>query len=177
MGRHARAFSLLLLASVAPAAEYTFVDVQKVPVSGDASAAVVHAVVKEPVAEVSCDVLIAGAGMGGIGAALAVARRNQTACLTEETDWVGGQATSGGVPALDENRFIEIRRYAAVLRIQEPDPAGIGREIESRRLLCFRALLRASDWSGSARQHVARGECARFPANAGDCREPHRRPD
>ena len=28
-------------------------------------------------------------------------------CLTEETDWVGGQATAGGVPALDENRFIE----------------------------------------------------------------------
>ena len=53
--------------------------------------------------------------MGGIGAALAVARHNQTACLTEETDWVGGQATAGGVSALDENKFIEIsggtRRY------------------------------------------------------------------
>jgi hypothetical protein len=35
--------------------------------------------------------------------------------VTEETDWVGGQATAGGVSALDENKFIEIsggtRRY------------------------------------------------------------------
>jgi hypothetical protein len=89
--------------------------VQSVPVFGDPSSAIVRAVVNEPVPEVTCDVLIAGAGMGGIGAALAVARHNQTACLTEETDWVGGQATAGGVSALDENRFIEIaggtRRY------------------------------------------------------------------
>jgi hypothetical protein len=28
-------------------------------------------------------------------------------CLTEETDWAGGQATAGGVSALDENHFIE----------------------------------------------------------------------
>src|SRR5207302_8563194 len=58
--------------------------------------------------EVACDILIAGAGMGGIGAALAVARHKLTVCLTEETDWIGGQATAGGVSALDENRFIEI---------------------------------------------------------------------
>jgi hypothetical protein len=46
--------------------------------------------------------------MGGIGAALAVARHGRTVCLTEETGWIGGQATAGGVSALDENRFIEI---------------------------------------------------------------------
>src|SRR5207244_676558 len=56
---------------------------------------------------VACDVLVAGAGMGGIGAALAAARHGLTVCLTEETDWIGGQATAGGVSALDENRFIE----------------------------------------------------------------------
>jgi hypothetical protein len=91
------------------------VDVQKVAVDGDPSAAIVRAVIEEPVSEIACDVLIAGAGMGGIGAALAVARHDLSACLTEETDWVGGQATAGGVSALDENKFIEIaggtRRY------------------------------------------------------------------
>ena len=115
MGRYARAGHLLFLAALASAAEYTVVDVQKVPVSGDPSTAIVRAVINEPVAEITCDVLIAGAGMGGVGAALAVARHNLTACVTEETDWVGGQATAGGVSALDENKFIEIsggtRRY------------------------------------------------------------------
>jgi hypothetical protein len=108
MGRNARTFSLLFVAAIGSAAEYTFVDVQQVPVSGDPSAAIVRAVVNEPVPEVSCDVLIAGAGMGGVGAALAASRHNKTACLTEETDWVGGQATAAGVSALDENKFIEI---------------------------------------------------------------------
>lgn len=105
----------LLLAAVARAAEYTVVDVQNVPASGNSSGAIVRAVINDPVTEITCDVLIAGAGMGGIGAALAVARHNLTACVTEETDWVGGQATAGGVSALDENKFIEIsggtRRY------------------------------------------------------------------
>src|SRR5437879_2737414 len=108
MGRNARTFSLLFVAAIGSAAEYTFVDVQRVPVSGDPSAAIVRAVVNEPVPEVSCDVLVAGGGMGGIGAALAVSRHNKTVCLTEETDWVGGQATAGGVSALDESTFIEI---------------------------------------------------------------------
>jgi hypothetical protein len=115
MDRHARACHLLLLAAVASAAEYTIVDVQNVPAFGDSSAAIVRAVINDPVEEIACDVLVAGAGMGGVGAALAVARHNQTACVTEETDWVGGQATAGGVSALDENKFIEIsggtRRY------------------------------------------------------------------
>jgi hypothetical protein len=115
MGRYAGACALVLLASVAVAAEYTIVDVQNVPVSGDPSAAIVRAVVNDPVPEITCDVLIAGAGMGGVGAALAVSRHKLTACVTEETDWVGGQATAGGVSALDENKFIEIsggtRRY------------------------------------------------------------------
>ena len=115
MGGHTRAGHFLFLAALASAAEYTVVDVQKVPVSGDSSAAIVRAVINGPVAEITCDVLIAGAGMGGVGAALAVARHNLTACVTEETDWVGGQATAGGVSALDENKFIEIsggtRRY------------------------------------------------------------------
>ena len=97
-----------LLALRLVSADYTLVDAQKVPVSGDASRAVVRFTAPAQVAEERCDVLVAGAGMGGIGAALAVARHGLTACLTEETDWIGGQATAGGVSALDENKFIEI---------------------------------------------------------------------
>lgn len=108
MDRYAATGLLLLLAAVAPAAEYTIVDVQRVPLSGDPSSAIVHAVIPDTVPEVRCDLLVAGAGMGGIGAALAASRHNKTVCLTEETDWIGGQATAGGVSALDENRFIEI---------------------------------------------------------------------
>jgi hypothetical protein len=115
MGRYARNLGLILLASVAGAAEYTIVDVQNVPASGDPARAIVRAVVRDPVPEVACDALVAGAGMGGIGASLTLAAQGLSVCLTEETDWIGGQATAGGVSALDENRFIEIaggtRRY------------------------------------------------------------------
>ncbi len=109
MDQHARFGRLLFLAALtASAADYTIVDVQKVPVAGDPASAIVHVVVPSRVPEISCDVLIAGAGMGGVAAALAVSRHGHSVCLTEETDWVGGQATAGGVSALDENRFIEI---------------------------------------------------------------------
>lgn len=108
MDRNPGVSLLLFLATLASAADYRIVDVQKVPVSGDPLSAVVTVQVPDKPAEISCDVLIAGAGMGGVGAALAVARHGRSVCMTEETDWIGGQATSGGVSALDENRFIEI---------------------------------------------------------------------
>jgi hypothetical protein len=82
-------------------------DVQNVPLVGDPASAVVRVSVPERVEEISCDVLVAGAGMGGASAAMLLAERGHPVCLTEETDWVGGQATAGGVSALDENRFIE----------------------------------------------------------------------
>gem|GEM_PF-182951 len=56
---------------------------------------------------VSCDVLVAGGSLGGVAAALAAAQGNHSVCLTEETYWLGGQMTSEGVSALDENRYIE----------------------------------------------------------------------
>ena len=110
MGRHSRIESLVLsvsLTSVLAAQQYTLVDIQRVPIAGNADQALVHVNVPPQVREISCDVLIAGAGMGGIAAALSLSARGHSVCLTEETDWVGGQATAGGVSALDENRFIE----------------------------------------------------------------------
>ncbi|MFB9831176.1 FAD-dependent oxidoreductase [Actinoallomurus acaciae] len=52
------------------------------------------------------DVLVVGGGVGGVAAALAALRRGRTVLLTEETDWLGGQLTSQGVPP-DEHPWIE----------------------------------------------------------------------
>jgi hypothetical protein len=79
----------------------------RVAAYGDPLRAVTRVQVGPNPRSVDCDVLVAGAGMGGVAAALTAAGRGHRVCLTEETDWVGGQATAGGVSALDENRFIE----------------------------------------------------------------------
>ena len=59
-----------------------------------------------PPKELSADLVIAGAGLGGIAAALGALRNNLKVVLTEETDWIGGQITSQGVPP-DEHQWIE----------------------------------------------------------------------
>lgn len=84
------------------------VDVDRIRVLGDPRDAIVSVTVPPRPREIACDVLVAGAGAGGVAAALRLAERGHSICLTEETDWSGGQLTSGGVPALDEHKFIEI---------------------------------------------------------------------
>ncbi|MFI7273844.1 FAD-dependent oxidoreductase [Streptomyces sp. NPDC049879] len=54
----------------------------------------------------AADILIVGGGLGGVAAALAALRRGRTVLLTEETDWLGGQLTTQGVPP-DEHAWIE----------------------------------------------------------------------
>jgi FAD-dependent oxidoreductase family protein len=56
--------------------------------------------------ELECDVLVVGAGCGGLAAALTAARTGCSVVLTEPTRWVGGQLTSQAVPA-DEHPWIE----------------------------------------------------------------------
>src|SRR5690606_28361634 len=58
------------------------------------------------VVEVSADVAVIGGGLGGVAAALAAAEAGARVVLTEETDWIGGQLTSQGVPP-DEHAWIE----------------------------------------------------------------------
>jgi hypothetical protein len=96
-----------LLAAGALGQPVEILDVQRVPVTGDPNVAVVSVVSPAAPPEIACEALVAGAGMGGAAAALRLAERGHSVCLTEETDWVGGQMTAGGVSALDENRFIE----------------------------------------------------------------------
>jgi hypothetical protein len=53
------------------------------------------------------DIVIAGGGMGGIAAAIRASQMGMKVCITEETDWIGGQMTAQGVSALDENYLVE----------------------------------------------------------------------
>lgn len=48
------------------------------------------------------DVVIAGAGTGGFGAAVEAARLGSSVLLLEETDWIGGQMNAAAVTSMDE---------------------------------------------------------------------------
>lgn len=52
------------------------------------------------------DVVITGGGLGGVAAGLALLKQGYSVVITEETDWLGGQLTSQGVPP-DEHSWIE----------------------------------------------------------------------
>jgi hypothetical protein len=56
--------------------------------------------------ELKGDILVVGASLGGIAAALAALQLGRSVILTEETRWIGGQATTQGVP-LDEHPWVE----------------------------------------------------------------------
>ena len=60
--------------------------------------------------EWAAEILVVGASFGGVSAALAAARAGRRVVLTEESGWIGGQATAQGVP-LDEHPWIE--RYGS----------------------------------------------------------------
>jgi hypothetical protein len=50
----------------------------------------------------SYDIVVVGAGPGGIAASIQAARMGAHVALVEETDWVGGQITAAGVGTMDE---------------------------------------------------------------------------
>jgi hypothetical protein len=56
--------------------------------------------------EKQTDILIIGAGLGGVAGALAALSLGKRVILTEETDWIGGQLTTQLVPP-DENPWID----------------------------------------------------------------------
>ena len=55
--------------------------------------------------------VVIGGGLGGVAAALTAARLGLPVVLTEESDWIGGQLTSQGVPP-DEHEWIETHRIS-----------------------------------------------------------------
>jgi hypothetical protein len=61
------------------------------------------AAARQPVADFAdFDVVIAGGSTAAFAAAVAAAESGARTALIEPTDWVGGQLTSSGVPAVDE---------------------------------------------------------------------------
>lgn len=56
--------------------------------------------------ELKTDVLVIGASLGGVAATLAAARMGRNVILTEETNWIGGQATTQAIP-VDEHPWCE----------------------------------------------------------------------
>lgn len=52
--------------------------------------------------EVQCDILVAGGGLAGSAAAYEALLAGRTVCITEMSDWIGGQISSQGTSALDE---------------------------------------------------------------------------
>lgn len=52
--------------------------------------------------KVACDLLVVGGGLAGAAATYEALLAGRTVCLTEITDWVGGQISAQGTSALDE---------------------------------------------------------------------------
>ncbi len=57
---------------------------------------------RNPDKTVNCDILVAGGGLSGAATAYEGLLLGKTVCLTEVTDWLGGQISSQGTSALDE---------------------------------------------------------------------------
>ncbi len=60
---------------------------------------------------IACEILIAGGGLAGTAAAYEALLAGRTVCLTEITDWIGGQISAQGTSALDERTTQRQRNY------------------------------------------------------------------
>ena len=59
---------------------------------------------RSPDQTVDCDILVVGGGLAGAGSAYEGLIAGKTVCLTEITDWIGGQISSQGTSGLDERK-------------------------------------------------------------------------
>lgn len=85
---------------------YQIVDFEKLDAREPAAAVKTFHVTGKP-RQTSCDLFIAGGSMGGVAAAITAVRAGLSVCICEETSWLGGQMTSQGVSAFDENYLVE----------------------------------------------------------------------
>jgi hypothetical protein len=83
---------------------------------------------------IACDILVVGGGLSGVAAAYEGLHSGRTVCMTELTDWVGGQISSQGTSALDETTvqrsqllfpkgYLEFRN-AIFARVQQQSPGN-----------------------------------------------------
>ena len=61
--------------------------------------------------EVTCDVLVVGGGLAGVATAYESLKLGRRVCLTEITDWLGGQVSAQGTSALDEKKTQRSQLY------------------------------------------------------------------
>jgi hypothetical protein len=66
---------------------------------------------RSPEQTADCELLIVGAGFAGTAAAYEGLLAGRTVCLTDITDWVGGQVSSQGTSALDEAKHMRELRF------------------------------------------------------------------
>jgi hypothetical protein len=83
------------------------------PVSllGWAIAVPVQAQQPAPPQSVECEILVVGGGFAGTAAAYEGLLAGHTVCLTEITDWIGGQVSAQGTSALDEAQRMRSLRF------------------------------------------------------------------
>jgi len=74
-------------------------------------AAVIAAPPRTPDKTVNCEILVVGGGLSGVATAYEGLLAGQTVCLTEITDWLGGQISSQGTSALDERPTQRSRQF------------------------------------------------------------------
>jgi hypothetical protein len=79
------------------------------------------------------DVVVAGAGTGGCGAALEAARLGAAVLLVEETDWIGGQMNAAAVTSMDEGLTLVRERglYHELVQRIEAHYAALGKSAET----------------------------------------------
>ena len=130
------------------AAALSVLDVLRVRADGDAAQAVVS-LPPGPEHRHTCDLVIIGAGMGGVSAAHEAARAGLKVCMTEPTLWIGGQMTSEGVSAFDDNRWIDSTGATATYR-----------ELSNRIRAIYRAKMPAD---------IVAGSSPSLPLNPGNC--------
>ena len=144
--------------------------------------------------EAQTDILIVGAGLGGVAGALAALRLGKRVILTEETGWIGGQLTSQAVPP-DEHPWIEMhgctatyrelrnrirdwyrRNYPLLPRAPEQPEAESGRRLRQRALprAARRPRLDARDARAVAEQRPPHPLGGDDPGRGGNRRRPRR---
>jgi hypothetical protein len=74
-------------------------------------ATIVAAPSRNPDKTVSCDILVVGGGLSGVATAYEGLLAGRRVCLTEITDWLGGQISSQGTSALDERPTQNRRQF------------------------------------------------------------------
>ncbi len=72
---------------------------------------IVAAPPRTPDKTVNCEILVVGGGLSGVATAYEGLLAGRTVCLTEITDWLGGQISSQGTSALDERPTQRSRQF------------------------------------------------------------------